>query len=176
MDEVETLDQALETFYTEADSGIRSLNRQLTLNRQWLRIQLYETDHGINPFAKPKRCSEPEPTPPENSASTMPLSELVMKGSNMLNKIMGSLKAQRDESYNMSDWEDEDAMKPEDFDPDNIESLGKPIPDWAYGDRLERAVRRQNMDDGDIIFQSMERRCNLRDCFQTNYFKYYENR
>lgn len=178
--DVQTLGHALEMFRMEADRGIVSLNHDLLLGKQWLKIQAYESIHGTNPFEKPKRVSEPKPLPPSDSVTIMPYSELVLETSSLLDKIMGTLSHKKPlhkiETYELSDSDDDDTMKLVDFDSDEIEERGKTIPDWASGDRLRRAVMRQDIADGDVIFRSMDRRCDLESCFGTTSFPYYNRR
>jgi hypothetical protein len=78
------------------------------------------------------------------------------------------------DEYPLSDWEDEEAMKPQEFDMDAHEANGKRFPDWACGPGLSDAIAHQNPKDGDVLFQSMSRRCNLIDLFGTTHFQYYQ--
>lgn len=99
--------------------------------------------------------------------------DLVLNGTNFLNNIITSLEASN-EPYDMSDWEEEDAMKQMELDLDSTELNGKSIPSWAIGTQLKTSINRQNNSDGDRIFQSLARRCNLNEVFGTNNFKYYQ--
>jgi hypothetical protein len=93
----------------------------------------------------------------------------------MLDGIMTAF-APRSQEYDLSDWEDDDAMKAVELDMDSRASEGKPFPDWATGQNLEMAVARQNPSDGDVLFQSLARRCDLVELFGTNKFEYYQKR
>jgi hypothetical protein len=93
----------------------------------------------------------------------------------MLDGIMAALNP-RTQEYDLSDWEDDDAMKAVELDIDSRASEGKPFPDWAMGANLDMAVARQNPSDGDVVFQSLARRCNLVELFETTRFEYYQKK
>ncbi|OHT15645.1 hypothetical protein TRFO_14023 [Tritrichomonas foetus] len=100
-------------------------------------------------------------------------SDLVRNSTDFLRNIITSLQIQND-PYELSDWEDEDAMKPMDLDLDAEIVNGKTIPAWACGKQLSMAMARQNQTDGDRIFQELPRRVNIVDLFGTNVFSYYQ--
>ena len=163
------LGQAVEKFRTMADSAISALDRESTMNLQWLRLQ----DGDSVKSDRPPLTVHKEPTRKSQEALSMSYSDLIVRGSEILDGIMTSLKS-RNASYDMSDWEDEEPMKPMEFDPDETWFNGKAIPAWASGKQLARAVLRQSPCDGDILFQSLSRRCNLVEIFGTKRFKYYD--
>ena len=81
-----------------------------------------------------------------------------------------------DDSYEMSDCEDEEPMKTIDLNLNSEFFNGKPIPKWAYGQQLKMTANRQNASDGDLIFWNLPKRCNLIELFGTTVFKYYSKK
>lgn len=94
------------------------------------------------------------------SKSKLNYSDLVRNSTNFLRNIISSLQAE-DEPYDMSDWEDEEALKQLDFDIEAEVINGKKIPSWACGNQLAIALSKQNQYDGDRIFQDLPRKVNL---------------
>jgi hypothetical protein len=117
----------------------------------------------------------PRHSPPRDPRTRASYPDLILCGNQKLDRIMTFL-APRPNEYELSDWEDEDAMKTQEFDLDASESSGKQFPDWACGENLERAVAHQDPTDGDTLFHTMARRCNLIDLFGTTHFRYYQKR
>jgi len=147
-----------------ANASILSLGCDHALNQQWLRLASHEAVYGSSPFDAPRRA---------RPADREPYDGLILRGSAILDGIMQRLSGG---PYEMSDWEDAEPMKAMEFDPDATAFNGKPIPGWASGADLAAAVARQNPADGDRLFQSMARRCNLVEVFATKRFRYYERR
>ena len=163
---------AVEKLRTMADIGISGLDRESTMNHQWLRLQNPDSPAFTKPVDHPPLTVHKPQSPDSKSMS---YSDLIVRGNEILDGIMQTLKP-RNTSYDMSDWEDEEPMKPMEFDPDETWFNGKEIPPWASGEQLARAVLRQRACDGDILFQNLSRRCNLVEVFGTKRFKYYDNR
>lgn len=109
------------------------------------------------------------------SKSKLNYSDLVRNSTDFLRNIISSLQAEED-PYDISDWEDEEAMKPMELDLDAEIFNGKKIPSWACGKQLAAAVSKQNQNDGDRIFQDLPRRVNIVALFETNVFPYYQQR
>lgn len=105
---------------------------------------------------------------------TEKFSDMILNGNEILNTIIKTLKETR--TYELSDWEEEEAMKQGDMDTEAETVNGKDIPQWASHDHLIRSINRQSLHDGDCIFQNLDRRCDLSKVFGTNTFKYYTQR
>jgi hypothetical protein len=194
----QSLGAAAEKCAMTADAGMAALDRDLFMDQQWLTLQSYVSIPGRNPLSRDPDSLFKRPKPPELRDS-QPLDEfttakpsgskidchppvdqfpasypeLILSGERMLNDIMGQLAPSGDQ-YRLSDWEHEDAMKPIDGDLDAFGEDGSQYPDWACGAKLSASLARQNPSDGDVLFQSLARRCNLIDLFGTNQFKYYQ--
>jgi hypothetical protein len=192
------LGAAVEKLAMTADVGMAAFDRDLFMDQQWLTLQSYESIPGRNPLSRDPESLFQRPKPPKHR-DAQPLdqfttaepsgskidchpavgqfppsySELILSGERMLNDIMGLLGPSTDQ-YRLSDWEHEDAMKPIDCDVDAFGEDGKQYPDWACGTKLSASLARQNPSDGDVLFQSLARRCNLIDLFGTDQFKYYQ--
>ena len=98
----------------------------------------------------------------------------VSTNTSFLRQLISTLT--EDDSYEMSDWEDEEAMKPDPEETGEGEVNGKKIPSWAQDNNLRVIVSRQNISDGDKIFQDMPRRVSLVDIFETRNFPYYTSK
>lgn len=103
--------------------------------------------------------------------SDVPLSKMVEEGNNLLKSIISSLT--KENEYQMSDWEDDHAMKDEDIDQECDVFEGKKIPTWACVEPLKISIENQKQADGDKIFASLPRRCNLEAVFGTKCIPYY---
>ncbi|EAY05039.1 hypothetical protein TVAG_191360 [Trichomonas vaginalis G3] len=99
------------------------------------------------------------------------MTKMIESGNDLLKSIIKTLSDSN--AYDMSDWADEDAMKDEDFDSDCEEYEGKLIPEWAQKESLKYAVTHQNQSDGDKLFATLPRRCNLETVFGTKSIPYY---
>ena len=105
----------------------------------------------------------------KNINNEIKYTEMVEKGNKILNNIISSLK--ENTSYELSDWEDEEAMKNQDFDLDDFD-----VPIWATKENIKLSMNRQTIIDGEKLFINLPRRCNLNEIFETNKFKYYSNK
>lgn len=117
----------------------------------------------------------PHPAPLAKSKTNLNYSDLVRNSTDFLRNIISSLQAE-DDPYEMSDWEDDEAMKPMELDIDADIINGKKIPAWACGKQLAIAVAKQNQIDGERIFQDLDRRVDIVKLFGTNVFPYYQQR
>lgn len=140
------------------------------------------TDHTMldekmymNITSSPRKRLITSPKTKPNSAisnsSQINLTQMIESGNNLLKSIILTLSDEA--AYEMSDWGDEDAMKQEDIDQDCSEYDGKPIPSWAQKESLKEAIDHQNQSEGDKLFASLPRRCNLEAVFGTKSIPYY---
>jgi hypothetical protein len=189
-------------FRAMADLGLSNLSRQNAMNCQWLRLQdpLDSLEIGALPFQKMqfsqterepdlsegdseygKKRSQSSPEIGRDSTSSS-FSEMVLANSCFLNKIIETVERRAClwntpvkslDVYEMSDWEDEDPMIPVDSDINATQVNGKQIPNWACGKTLQMAVSRQIPSDGDILFQALQRRCDLHKIFPNSELPYY---
>jgi hypothetical protein len=144
-------------------------DREQLLAQQRMHAQSMGMSRLPNPFQRDRSTLfRSMPTPYGEVTS-----ELILSGNEKLDRIMTFLAPVTHE-YALSDWEEEEAMKHQEFDLDAREANGKRFPDWACGKALADAIRHQNSCDGDVLFQSMARRCNLVDLFGTLQFQYYQ--
>jgi hypothetical protein len=186
---------AVDKLSMTADVGMAALSRNLFMDQERLMLQSYDSIPGRSPLSRDPDSVFQRPKPPKRRDATpldefttaepsgskidcdhqFPASypELILSGERMLNDIMELLAPSADQ-YRLSDWEHEDAMKPIDGDLDAFGEDGKQYPEWACGRKLSASFARQNPSDGDVLFQSLARRCNLIDLFGTDQFKYYQ--
>lgn len=154
----------------EKQSDTKNKNKTTSLDNfpddQNLQINFANSISNIN--------QRPHPPPSTFSKSKSNYSDLVRNSTDFLRSIISSL--QTEDPYDMSDWEDEEAMKPMELDLNVDVVNGKKIPSWASGKQLAIAVSKQNQTDGDRIFQDLDRRVNIVTLFGTNVFPYYQQR
>ena len=191
-----TLLDAVHRINDAGAAGEESLNRQHEQNVTWLHKQIVindqhqsQTKDSKSKSAQPSLSMFPRADFIQNSQKMREsrsshsnliinkqspnYSDLVRNSTDFLRNIITSLQA-KNEPYELSDWEDEDAMKPMELDLDAEVVNGKQIPSWACGQQLAMAVARQNQIDGDRIFHDLPRRVNIVDLFGTNVFAYYQ--
>jgi hypothetical protein len=179
---------AVQKFVEMADMGIEMLDRHHLMDTQWLSLERSRlTDdspflRGPTPFSRrAHRQIDSQSldafTIAEPSGSRIRYQEPPRTAFSVPRpvRMMTSLNPQGQE-YDLSDWEDDDAMKAGELDIDSDTSDGKSFPDWASGTNLALAVARQNPNDGDIIFQTLARRCDLVQLFGTSNFEYYQKK
>lgn len=75
--------------------------------------------------------------------------------------------------YELSDWEDDEALKQEDTEFDCDEVDGKSIPLWARSENIYRQMSKQKLGEGDRIFKDMPKDCNLIQVFPKSTLPYY---
>jgi hypothetical protein len=176
------LTTAVQRLLESADVGAAMLNRYHVMNRQWLSLQqsrtsdptLFECGRAL--FSQRiHRQLDFDPVEEGDRSHSLPRPELLAASTRMLDGIMAAWQP-RSDPYDLSDWEDDDAMKEVEIDADCRGSDGKAFPDWASGSTLESAVAKQNPNDGDLIFRTMARRCDLVEMFGTSRFEYYQKR
>jgi hypothetical protein len=168
-----------------ADSGADILNRHHVMNRQWLSLQqcrssdppLFERGRPLfsRPFDFDWLDDGEYRTPDRRAAHSLPNPEILAASARMFAGAMPAWHPQSD-AYALSDWEDDDAMKDVDVDTDCRGNDGTAFPEWASGRSLESAVSKQNPNDGELIFRTMARRCDLVEMFGTSRFEYYQRR
>ena len=140
-----------------------------------------DSNHLSNNSPKVFRISSPQisPSPPKYDHTpnlyTPPykISEVIQEGNDFFQDILNDVE---DHPYEMSDWEDEEPMKPMELDIYSHDFNGKYIPSWAIGEDLIQAMKQQEPSDGDKIFHSLLRRIDYKTIFGTSNIPYYHRK
>lgn len=166
---------------TKPSHNSEMLETREKIKSNFLKIPNKETDEvaldddcdnmyvNITSSPRKKPLYSPKKRAPEEEKES--LSKMIENGNNLLRSIITTLSSPN--TYQMSDWEEEGAMKDEDIDQESDTFDGKKIPSWALVEPLNKSISNQRQSDGDSIFANLPRRCNLEAVFGTKSIPYY---